>query len=58
MKTFADQTDISNIDFSQIIIPSDEVSGQILNLITSIRAKQDTVNFLQAKFNDQKITLE
>lgn len=39
MKTFADKTDISNIDFSQIIIPSDEVSGQILNLITSIRAK-------------------
>ena len=58
MKTFADSTDISNVELTQVIVPADEISKQILDLITSIRAKQDTVNFLETKFNEEKISLE
>ena len=58
MKTFADSTDISNVELTQVIVPADELSKQILDLITSIRAKQDTVNFLETKFNEEKISLE
>ena len=58
MKTFADSTDISNVELTQVIVPADELSKQIIDLITSIRAKQDTVNFLETKFNEEKISLE
>ena len=39
MKTFADSTDISNVELTQVIVPADELSKQIIDLITSIRAK-------------------
>jgi hypothetical protein len=41
-----------------LVKPRDDLSEQILDLISSVKAREDCANELELKFNDGALTLE
>ena len=45
----------STENLSTLIQPNDNLSEQILDTVTNIKAREETVTFLEMKFNDGQI---
>ncbi len=43
---------------TNLVRPKDDLSEQILDLISSIKAREDCANELESKFNDGALTLD
>ena len=50
--------DMSMNNLTNLIQPKDEVSEQILDLVSSTKAREECVVLLEKKFNDDEITFD
>ena len=56
---FLRHNETSNIhDLSSLVRPKDERSEQILDLTSSLKARDDCINLLETKFNDGELGFE
>ena len=52
----SDQHEIRN--FTNLVIPADEISEKVLDKMVSVKAREDTIHMLQSKFNDEEISFD
>ena len=59
MSYFLRQSENSGVDdLSSLIKPNDELSDQILDVYSSMKAHEECISLLESKFNDEDITFE
>ena len=52
----SDQHEIRN--FTNLVIPADEISEKVLDKMVSVKAREDTIHMLESKFNDEEISFD
>ena len=50
--------DMSTHNLTNLIKPNDEISEQILDLLSSTKAREECLALLQKKFDDDEITFD
>jgi hypothetical protein len=54
MSNFLNNNEGSSVpDLASIVKPANELSGQILDLLSSIKAREDCVTILENRFNEE-----
>lgn len=48
----------NNENLSSLVVPKDELSDQVLDLLAGLKAREETVRQLESKFNEKEIPLE
>lgn len=54
----ANENNESTQSLLNLVKPQDELSDQILDLLSSIKAREDCTNELESKFNEGSITFD
>ena len=52
----SDQHEIRN--FANLVSPADEISEMVLEKMSSIKAREETIHLLESKFNEEEISFE
>lgn len=59
MSTFLKENENSqSLDLTRLVQPKDELSEQILDLSSSLKAQEDCLVFLEGKFSEEEVPLE
>ena len=59
MTNFLNNNEKSRIpDLTSIVKPANDLSSQILDLLSSIKAREECLMMLESRFNDEELSLE
>lgn len=58
MTNFLKQSEGGSVDLTSVVIPKDDLSVQMLDILSSIKAREDCVLMLEHRFNEEEIKLE